>query len=261
MSQATLSKSGIYVYGVAQARPFNSGGAHIKTAGIGERGDAVRTVEYGDLVAIVSDSPKQRYELWREHVLAHERVLEEAMTYSDIVPAAFSSVAASDKEVAEQLLKRRFDELHRHLEYVQGRAQQGLKVLWNRERLFSEVVEENDDIRALRADIAGQSEDATYYARIQLGELTEATIDLKRDEEVTAIMDALQPLAVDTRVNQNFMEMMILNAAFLVDRSSEAAFDEKVRAMGEAHAGRLTFHYVGPLPPYDFVTLRLHREE
>jgi Gas vesicle synthesis protein GvpL/GvpF len=262
MNQASSSASsaGIYVYCVARAEPFANGSAHFEATGIGGRGDPVRTVAYEDLVAIVSDSPKQRYELRREYLLGHERVLEEAMQWSDLLPVSFSTIASTEEAIREKLLKKRFDELHGYLEYVQNRTELGLKALWNQEQLFAEVVADNEEIQALQASVAGQVEDASYYDRIQLGQLTEAAIAAKRDAEAEAILDALEPLAVDTHVNKNFMEMMILNAAFLVDKDQEPAFDARVSAMGEAQAGRLVFQYVGPLPPYDFVTLKVRWE-
>jgi hypothetical protein len=123
------------------------------------------------------------------------------------------------------------------------------------------VVEESDEIQSLQAAVAGRPEDASYYDRIRLGQLTETAISAKGEAESEAILDALSPLAVDTQVNENFMEMMILNAAFLVDKSQEPAFDAGVTAMGEAQAGRLMFKYVGPLPPYNFVTIKVRWEK
>jgi hypothetical protein len=261
MSQTSPPDAGVYVYCVAHAGPFTHDGAHFESAGIGGRGDTVRIVAWEDLVAIVSDSPKARYELRREYLMAHEHVVEEAMQRSDVLPVAFSTIAGREVDISEHLLRKRFDELHAHLEDVRDRVELGLKVLWNEERLFAEVVMENDDIRSLQQSIAGSPEDASYYDRIQLGQLTEQAISVKNDDEVQAVLDVLEPLAVATQVNKNFMERMILNAAFLVDKSREAEFDEAVRAVGESNAGRLIFQYVGPLPPYNFVTIKVRWEE
>jgi hypothetical protein len=122
-------------------------------------------------------------------------------------------------------------------------------------------VAENDDIRALRDSLAGQAPEATQYERIQLGERAAAALQRKSEAEAAALLDTLKPLAVETRVNKNLGDMMLLNAAFLVDKSQEQAFDAKVQALGEAQAGRQIFQYVGPLPPYNFVNIRLRWEE
>ena len=52
---------------------------------------------------------------------------------------------------------------------------------------------------------------------------------------------------------------MIMNAAFLVSRDAEQAFDARVRDIGQ-HYDKLTFKYTGPWPPYNFVNIRLKLE-
>jgi Gas vesicle synthesis protein GvpL/GvpF len=261
MSRRAPSSGGTYVYCVARAQPFGKGSPPLTTRGIGGRGHVVRAIEYADLAAVVSDAPETRYETSRENLATHQHVLEEAMTRSDVLPVSFGTVASSDQKVRGKLLEPEFDELHRQLDYVRGRVELGLRVLWHRERLFSEIVAENNEVRALRDSTAGGSPDATYYDRIRLGELTAAAINLKRDQEADSLLEALHPLAVETRLNSNITDMMILNAAFLVDRTRVEAFDDAVRAIDEAQAGRLIFRYVGPLPPYNFVNISVSWEE
>src|SRR5205823_4749020 len=101
-----------------------------------------------------------------------------------------------DREVQEKLLEREFDELHRQLDYVQGRVELGLRVLWKREQLFSEIVAEDHEIRALRDRTVSGSPDATYYERVRLGQLAEAAVNLKREQEADSLLEALQPLTV-----------------------------------------------------------------
>ena len=62
-------------------------------------------------------------------------------------------------------------------------------------------------------------------------------------------------------MNDNLSDMMLLNAAFLVDKAQEQAFDARVHALGEARSGRQIFQYVGPLPPYNFVDRSSQWEE
>jgi hypothetical protein len=220
----------------------------------------VRILTYDDLAAVVSDARQDRYDINPENLRAHQRVITQAMTRSDVLPASFGLVAASDQQVQE-LLYRKSDDLHRSLEQVRGRIELGLRVLWNEERLFAEVVAENDDIRALRDRLASQVPAATYYERIPLGERVAAAMQRKSAAEAAALLDALEPLAVETRVNENQSDRMLLNAAFLVDKTRIPAFDARVQALAEAQAGRQIFRYVGPLPPYNFVDIRMHRKE
>jgi hypothetical protein len=221
----------------------------------------VRLLTYDDLAAVVSDAKREDYDVTRENLLAHQRVITEAMTRSDVLPVSFGTVADSDQQVQEQLLRGAVDDLHRSFEEVQGCIELELKVLWNEEQLFAEIMAEDDDIRALRDSLADQPPETTQYERVQLGERVAAAIQRKSEAEAVSLLDVLEPLAVETRVNDNPTDMMLLNAAFLVDKSQEQAFDAQVQALGEDQDGRLIFQYVGPLPPYNFVDIRLRWEE
>jgi len=221
----------------------------------------IRTVKHGDLAAVVSDAPTTACDITRDNLMAHQHVVEESMRHSDVLPVAFGTVARDDRDVREKLLRREHDALQDHLAYVQGRVELGLKVLWNRDRLFAEIVAERGDIRALRDRLADRPPDSAYFERIQLGELTNAAIVDKRNRDAEAILDGLSPLAVDLLLNGLLTDMMIVNASFLVDRDQIQAFDTEVQRLGELHAERLTFKYVGPLPPYSFVNINVSWEE
>src|SRR2546423_9227538 len=211
MGQTPTSNTGTYVYCVARAQPCEKGGWPFTTPGIGGRAKAVRLLTYDDLAAVVSDATREEYNVTRENLLAHQRVITQAMTRSDVLPVSFGTVAESDQQVQEQLLHRAADDLHAALEEVQGCIELELKVLWNEEQLFAEIMAENDDIRALQDSLAGQPPEATQYERIQLGQLVAAEIQRKTDAEVASLPDVLEPLAVETRGNGDQTDFMLLN--------------------------------------------------
>jgi hypothetical protein len=251
---------GTYVYCVGNSEAFGQEGPTLRSSGVGGREVAVRTVACGDLAAVVSDAPTTAYQITRDNLLAHQRVVEESMGHTDVLPVAFGTVARDDRDVREKLLRREHDALQDHLAYVHGRVELGLKALWNRDRLFAEIVAERDDIRRLRDLVARQPPDAAYYERIQLGELTNAAILDRRDRDADILLDGLRPLAVDLQENRLLTDMMILNASFLVDRDDVRAFDARVQRLAEVHADRIIFQYVGPLPPYSFVNINVSWE-
>jgi hypothetical protein len=113
----------------------------------------------------------------------------------------------------------------------------------------------------LRDAIVGRPPEETHYQRIQLGRLTEEIIARRREREAGPLLEALRPLAAETRGNKILTDMMILNASFLVDKAQEQKFDAMVSALDKAQAERLISKYVGPLPPYNFVNLVVHWEE
>ncbi len=249
------------VYCIARGEPFQNGAPPFGAKAIGRQGNPVYTIHFMDLAAVVSDSEVPRYDIGRENTMAHQLVIEEAMGRSDMLPVRFGTVAKSAQDVQEKLLKRKFGEFHHLLQYVQGRVELGVKVFWNRERLFNHIAAEDNRVRALRDAIAGRSPEETHYQRIQLGQLIEDAIVRLRDQEAELILDSVRPLAEETKVNKILTDMMILNASFLVDKTREPAFDAMVNALDKAQGGRLILKYAGPLPPYNFVNITVHWEE
>ncbi len=257
---ATSSAQATYVYGVAPAAPFRTGCPPLGVAGIGGRGDPVRTIAYRDLVAVVSDVPGLHFDVTRENLLGHQQVLEEVLRRSDVLPFSFGTVAGSDEEVRELLLRGGFDALHEQLRYVRGCVELEVKAFWEQERLFAEIAAENEEVRGLRDTLPLLGEDADSLDKIMLGQLTEAEIELKSSWEAEGLLDVLEAHAVEILVSPNLKDTMLLNAACLVERAREEEFDGVVAALAEEHAGRLVFNYVGPLPPYSFINLAFEVE-
>jgi hypothetical protein len=65
----------------------------------------------------------------------------------------------------------------------------------------------------------------------------------------------LTPLSDEVKINDNYGDRMLLNAAFLIKNDNENEFDKSINALDEQYGNLLSFKYVGTLPPYNFVTL------
>ena len=257
---STSSRPATYVYGVALAEPLQDGHPPLGVPGIGGRGDPVRTIVVRDLAAVVSDVPGLRIDLKRENLLDHQRVLEEVLCRSDVLPFSFGMVADSDDEIREVLLQDGYDALCEQLQYVHGCVELEVKAFWERDRLFAEIAEENGEVRTLRDTIPLLPDDEAAMERITLGQLTEAEIQLKSTWEADEVLEVLEPIAVEVLVSPNLTDIMLLNGAFLVERAREEEFDRAVAALAAARTGRLIFNYVGPLPPYSFINLAFGSE-
>jgi len=75
-------------------------------------------------------------------------------------------------------------------------------------------------------------------------------------EDVAAIVERLGTVSAASRLCATLEEGMLMNAAFLVGRGREEAFDRRVRDIAASHA-QLRFRWSGPWPPYNFVQIRL----
>ena len=247
----TQAATGKYIYGIiscGEPREFTS-------PGLEERGARVHTVLISDLAAVVSDSPVREWERSRRHMMAHTAVLEEVMQEFTLLPVRFGTVAPSAETLQEQVLQRRNDELTGLLAKLEGRVELGLKAFWLEAAIFQEIVADSPPIRKLRDKLLGRSVEETYFDRARLGEMVEASMEQKRDEYADQLLARLRPLAGEYKLNQLLIDRMVLNGAFLVDRDRQAEFDEAVRQLDEEMGDRLKFKYVGPVPPYNFVSI------
>lgn len=244
-------KMGKYLYGVIKCPEPR----HFTNRGIGERGDLVETVHFMDLAAVISDSPVIDYDQSRRNMMAHTVVLEEVMKEYTLLPVRFGTVAPSNEAIQDQVLKRRYGELHGLLLEMQGRVELGLKAFLYEGVIFEEILQENPAIRRLRDSLMGRSPEQSYYDRIQLGEMVESAMWKRRDEDAEKLVSGLRPLVRQTRVNKILTERMVLNAAFLVDDKRQPEFDQAVKKLDEEMGKRLILKYVGPVPPYNFVNI------
>lgn len=248
---------GKYVYCIIRS----SEPREFSTLGIGERGDVVHAVTHHDLAAVVSDSPIIEYENTRRNMMAHTLVLEEVMEEFDILPVRFGTVAPNEETISERLLGLRHEELDAHLQEMEGRVELGLKAFWYEGLVFDEILEENRPIRELRDSLMGRPAEETYRDRIRLGEMIEGAMREKRAEDSQNILSRLRPLAHDVSRKEEIIDRMVLNAAFLVDEDRQPAFDDAIDALDEEMGERLIFKYVGPVPPYNFVSIVVTWEE
>jgi len=251
------TKTGKYIYCVISCNEPRK----FATLGIGERGDEVYTLPHLDLAAVISDSPLASYESSRRNMMAHTLVLEEVMREFTILPVRFGTVAPTAEAISEKLLKRRHDELSALMNEIEGRVELGLKAFWYEESLFQEIVDENPSIRDFRDSLANLSPQQSYYDRIRLGEMVEKKLREKREAEAESIMAHLSPIACRSKANSTISDRMILNAAFLVDKSREPEFDREVNRLDEEKGHLEMFKYVGPAPPYNFVNLVVNWNE
>ena len=244
---------GKYVYCVIKSeRPLSFG-----TLGIGVEAAEVHTVRHRDIAAVVSSTPIVALDPTRDNVLAHQRVNETVMQEHTVLPMSFGTVFKTDDDIIE-LLRSAYDAFTDVLNKMQDKLEFGLKVLWDRDLIIHEIEAEDEDIRRLKGEISSQK-GSTYFARMQYGRLIDAALQARSERYVSEIFEALRNVSVASRSNKPIGDRMIMNAAFLVSRSAEQAFDGRVREIGQRY-DKLTFKFTGPWPPYNFVNIRLKLE-
>jgi hypothetical protein len=250
---ASQAGKGRYVYCIIRSdQPLEFG-----PIGMGEEPATVYTVRCDDLSAVVSDAPLGVLDPTRDNVLAHQRVNETVMSEYTVLPMSFGTVFKTRDDVTA-FLKSAYRAFSDVLDKMENKLEFGLKVLWDRDAVIHLIEREDEDIHRLKNEIAAQK-GSTYFARMQYGRLIDAALQAKSERYVSEIFNRLRDVSVAARANKPIGDRMILNAAFLVSRDAEEAFDLRVKELGANH-DKLTFKYTGPWPPYNFVNIRLKLE-
>ena len=266
-------KEGKYIYCIIGANENRQYGP----IGIGERGDVIETFCLDGLAAIISDSPVKKYPINRKNTICHQKVMEEVMKYHTVLPVRFSTLA-EDKEpkdgsptvpamerIRERVLIERRQEFIDLLKDMDNKMELGVKALWtDMKTVFDELVEENSSIRSLKQKIEkvniANPRQRTHQKRVELGEMVRGALNAKREKLKNIFMGVLKKASCDTRVNKNFGDNMIVNGAFLVEKSKVKEFDNYLDVLDKNYRPNVTFKYIGPVPPCNFVEIVIHWE-
>jgi len=226
-------------------------GRNFGPIGIGDRGDMVYTIGYKNLSCVVSNTPMTKYVLSRENLMAHERVIEKVMKDYTVLPVRYCTIATSAEEV-RNLLRKRYLEFKGLLKDMDNKVELGLKAFWKDINIiFQEIIDENREIKKLKEKTSKQN----YAQKLGLGKRVKSLLEEKKEKERKQIINVLKGCAVDVREGKLVGDNMIINTAFLVDRSREREFDNHIEDLENTWGERVRFKYVGPVPPFNFVNI------
>lgn len=230
---------------------------------LGQEEKEVYPINKGNLAIVVSDTPKEEYSYIKEHLTCHQRVIEDVMKEGyDVLPVRFGTVAKSEKDIREKILRAKRKELLETFPIVEGRVELGLRAFWkDMPVIFQEIVAENQEIQRAKKE----AQKNPFQMKIaSVGELVQKALDVKREKEAQKILSPLKKLLVDFKERELLKsrdimkDSMILSSAFLVPKSNEKEFDKRVGVLIEEWDQKIKFIYIGPVPPFNFVKLILH---
>jgi hypothetical protein len=249
---AVVHQEGIYLYAIIRHR----GRVEFGRIGMGSKGELVYGIHYKDICAVVSRSSRMRYDARRLHLLTHEIVLEEVMKEFTILPIRFSTVSETfDESRIVNILRREYEMLSSLLRSIEGKSELSLKVIGMEGPVFKYIVDNYDDIRRGKEELAGLPAGQSRLQFVRIGEMVDHALKEVNEKYCDIITKALQPLAYKVKICDTYGERMVLNAAFLVEEKNRTAFDAAIKALDEQHGNLFVFKYVGPLPPYNYVNL------
>jgi len=254
----------LYVYGFTRA----GGMERFSVPGVSGAAD-VRTLKLGDLAAIYSPlsmeeflgpegaDPTQDLEWVAPRAVRHERVLEEAMQSSPVLPVSFGAIFSSPRALSGAVDAHR-REISRFLDDIADKEEWAVKVYANPQHLRAHLEQAPEFLQRLQR--LPETPGARYFHEKKLRrELDERSRDEGRSL-AAHIREALVPDAISVkslrlaeRGLSGRQDDMVLNSAFLVRSGQVRRFTERVQRLAARYQPRgLTVEATGPWPPYSF---------
>jgi Gas vesicle synthesis protein GvpL/GvpF len=250
VTEEAATAASIYLYGFVRAvQPLV-----ISEGGVTGQVDKIRLNDVTALVGPVGDPNLQGD---RRSLMAHSRVLDEAMAAGPVLPMQFGVVLPDERTLLTDVLEGCRVEIDELFQRVEGKVELNVKALGVEDVAIKELLEEDERIRMLHDGLQGLPEDATYFKRIELGQAVAAGLDRKKAEWSALIIDRMKPLAADYTVTETRGPTIVLNASFLVDRGAIDGFEQSLTAVAQDLGERVHVKLTGPLAPYSFVSMRL----
>ena len=234
-----------------------------------EADHALERVEAGGHAAVVSRVPLAEYGeeplrrnlndfAWLERVARrHEGVLEAALAQTTVVPLRMCTIFADEDGVSRMLEEQR-ETVAAALEAFRGRDEWAVKVLADRGAI--EEAARALDPALVPEEPAGQGSGAAYFGRRRAEQQVREAADQLTADVAEDVHTRVRQLAAGAVVNRpqsrtisGYEGDMILNAAYLVDRSRAGGLSALVAELQHRY-GTLgaRVELSGPLPPFNF---------
>ena len=246
-------KKQLYLYGVVEANE----GKNIGPLGLSTSGtpDEIMLHSHQGLGVIYVEKELEEDEelaASRKNLVNHQRIVELLMQDYTVLPFAFGTLL-NDTAAINELVEERKDELEKSLKKIKGKIELNLKILWeDMDVIFEKIISENASIKEKRQYLIDhniQDQDQ----KIELGKMVEASLEEKKETMLKQVVEELTPFTVDHKIQKTISDAMFANLAFLINRSDEKEFDQKVNDLSEKMGSNLVFKYVGPMAPVNFI--------
>ena len=259
MKGSSIMQEGRYIYGIIKTDKEKSFGP----CGI-NTDEKVYTISHQDIACIVSKSPVQDYssmlkETLGHYLVKHQTIIEKIMREYTIIPMKFGTFAFNDDEAIE-VLKRGYCQFKELLINMDGKIELDVAATYNDlDSIIKEIADVDEGIREFKAEIAKRPSSQTLQDRIKIGMMIKEALSKRREKEQSHIIEFLKGVAVDFQKHQVMDDKMILNCAFLLEKSKEINFDAALKELNQEYKEKVNFRCVGPLPPYSFATCQLKK--
>ncbi|MFQ5946147.1 MAG: GvpL/GvpF family gas vesicle protein [Anaerolineae bacterium] len=268
MSDPTMSdpnpgdERGLYLYCFAEGADDVS----LDCRGLGT--GPVRTLARRNLVAVMqgcsttpfSSNDREEVEGW---LLAHQEVVDAGWRrFGTVLPCAFNTIVRArdgrspEENVAVWLVENRADVCAK-LERLRGRAEYGVQIVWEPERISSQVVAEEPELARLEMEAEKQSGGIAYLSRERLKKRLRQALEERADALYRGFYRRIRARVEAVQVGRLHQETggkaMLMNLSCLLPQGEEERLGSLLDEIDGIEGCSVRF--TGPWPPYSFVGL------
>ena len=236
-----------YIYGVIEAKERCEFGS----IGLGEK--PVYTIGLHGLACVVSDSDLEVYIANSVNLAEHERVLEKVMSEHVVLPMRFGTVAGSEREIL-LTIKKHGNQFLRMLKKLEGKVEVELEIAWkDMKAVFSDIALKNPVLKKLKSNENARSREEIIMA----GQMVYQLLQDKKRKESELFIKTLKRVSEGCAMSKDTRDELMMNASFLIDKKKIGEFDKALGSLDTKSGGLYDIKYIGPLPPYSFVEMRV----
>ena len=240
--------TGLYLYCISETN------SRATLGNIGLYDKRVYTIGFKDVGAIVSDAPFKEIQPSVNEINSHQQAVEAAREKWTTLPVRFGTMFKSDDGV-KKYLEKSYKELRAKMTKIANKDEYGVKVIFDKDDLskLDIKIDDNAEIKKIRSEIAKSGQGKSYFLKLKLDEALRNEVLKKIDVISTDIYNQISSCAFDKCLLKSDIAQIILNAAYLVDRTKKDEFDSRVLEIKRKYEPNgVTIHVSGPWAPYSF---------
>lgn len=247
---------GKYIYGI------------IATAETQKKAETAETdaylISYQDIAAVVNDAHIVDYTHMFKDALArglveHQKVIERIMDVGySIIPMRLGTFAIDEAEVKDILIKG-YGLIKEILPKIKDKIEIDVVAVWSDFISVIKEAGEGKEIKEYKEKLLNNHKGITLADQMKIGVMLKKALDEKREKYAFKIQEAFKTVSMDYKTHELMDDKMVINSAFLVDKTKQKELHRKVEDMNTEFKELLNFRCVGPLPVYSFWTLEIKK--
>jgi len=192
----------------------------------------------------------------------HERIIEQVIADSDLIPFKFGTLFNTDNSL-KAMLKEYGEEFKAILKRLENKQEWGVKIYYDPQKLKESFTNNSAELSDIENEISCSSVGRAYFLKKKRDELIKDALNKMINECGQETFELLKELSFEARINKLLpkevtekKEDMILNSAFLIGNDEADDFTNMVDTLRMHYESKgFFFDCTGPWPPYNFCGL------